>query len=122
MVSEFLNIIVLFLPGVVSEWYYLTLNDQKFEKGKSIIRALSFSIVILMFRGMLSISRGYGQLPIQDLFSGIGNVTKYILLASVLVVILPNVYIVITALINKTAKWSQNQQRQPDQNGGRYEE
>lgn len=122
MFSQLLMMLVLFLPGIVAEWYYLTLIEEKFEKVKGIIRALSFSMIILMFRGLVSITRGYGEFPVYDLFSGIGNVTKYILLASFLVVILPNTYVVVPHLLKKMAKGGKNQQILPAENGDRNAE
>lgn len=94
--------ILFLLPGVAADRYYLYLCEGS-NKGSinTIVRILSFNILILTIRGMVSISRGYSNVPVQEIFSGIGNVTKYVLLASVLIILLPNIYVVIPELLQK---------------------
>jgi len=101
--NVFLAIILFTLPGVVSEMYYLALEDKRFSDniGLSIVRSLCFCLVILLFRCAISIARGYGELQIQELFMGIGNVLKYILLSGVLALLLPNAYLLINNIYCK---------------------
>lgn len=103
MFGTILSVLLFILPGLVSELYFLNLSDRIYTDNKliSIVRALCFSTAVLLFRCVISVSRGYGVLPVQDLFLGIGNIGKYILLSAVLSVLMPNAYLLVESLLAK---------------------
>lgn len=98
-----MSILLFMLPGLVSELYFLNLSNRIYTDNKLIssVRALCFSATVLLFRCVISMSRGYGGLPVQDLFLGIGNVGKYIILSAVLSVLMPNAYLLVESLLTK---------------------
>lgn len=105
----FLNVLALalfILPGAVSELYYLSLIDKDFKDNRpaSITRGLGFSMAVLLIRCLISMSRGYGDLPVQDLFFGIGNAGKYIMLSGILSLLMPNVYLLVRTMLKKQIK------------------
>lgn len=105
----FLNVLALMLfilPGAVSELYYLSLIEKDFKDNRpaSITRGLGFSMVVLLIRCLISMSRGYSNLPVQDLFFGIGNAGKYIMLSGVMSLLMPNAYLLVRELIKKRGK------------------
>lgn len=105
----FLNVLALalfILPGAVSELYYLSLIDKDFKDNRpaSITRGLGFSMTVLLIRCLISMSRGYGDLPVQDLFLGIGNAGKYIMLSGILSLLMPNVYLLVRTMLKKQIK------------------
>lgn len=98
----FLNLlaIVLFaLPGLASELYFLKLAGRSFSDNRlvSVVRSLCFSTVILLIRCAISLARGYGDLLVEELFFGIGNIGKYILLSGVMAVLMPNAFFLVDA-------------------------
>lgn len=103
MFLTLLAIVLFALPGLVSEFYYLRLIDGAFADNRlgSMVRALSFSMAILLIRCMISLSRGYGDLSVQDLFFEIGNVGKYILLSAVMSLLMPNAYLLVDHVLLK---------------------
>ena len=103
MFELILSVLLLLLPGFASEQYYLNLTGRIYADNKlsSIVRALCFSAVVLLFRCVISMSRGYGVLSVQELFLGIGNVGKYILLSAVLSVLMPNSFLLVEKLLAK---------------------
>lgn len=78
MLGTILSVWLFILPGLASETYYLALTGRTYTDGRlaSIVRALCFIAAVLLFRCVISVARGYGGLPVQDLFLGIGNAGK----------------------------------------------
>lgn len=104
-----LNVLVLalfILPGAVSELYYLSLVEKNFKDNRpaSITRGLGFSMTVLLIRCLISMSRGYGDLLVQDLFLGIGNVGKYIMLSGIMSLLMPNACLLVRAMLKKQIK------------------
>lgn len=108
----FLNILAIalfILPGAVSELYYLSLIGKDFKDNRpaSITRGLGFSMAVLLIRCLISMSRGYGDLLVQELFWGIGNVGKYIMLSGVMSLLMPNACLLVRAMLKKQIKKEQ---------------
>ena len=103
MFELILSVLLLLLPGLASEQYYLNLTGRTFADNKlsSIVRALCFSAAVLLFRCVISYSRGYSDLPVQDLFLRIGNAGKYLLLSAVMTVLMPNAFLLVEKLLAK---------------------
>lgn len=103
MFLNVLAILLFLLPGAAAELHYLMLEGRINEENRiiSIVRGMCFSTVILLFRCLLSYCRGYGALLTQDLFFSIGNVTKYILLSAILVLLLPNAWLLLNQIYRK---------------------
>lgn len=106
MLLNVLALMLFILPGAVSELYYLSLIEKNFKDNRpaSITRGLGFSMAVLLIRCLISTSRGYGDLLVQELFLGIGNVGKYIMLSGIMSLLMPNVYLLIRALLKKQIK------------------
>lgn len=100
MFLSILAMVLFALPGLTSELYYLKLAGRSFSDNTlvSVVRSLCFSTVILLIRCAISLARGYGDLLVQELFFGIGNIGKYILLSAVMAVLMPNAFLLLDAL------------------------
>lgn len=103
MFELILSVLLFLLPGFASEQYYLNLTGRTCTDNKlsSIVRALCFSAAVLLFRCVISISRGYSDLPVQELFLSIGNASKYLLLSAVMTVLMPNAFLLVERLFAK---------------------
>lgn len=103
MFELILSVLLFLLPGFASEQYYLNLTDRTFTDNRlsSIVRALCFSAAVLLFRCVISFSRGYSALPVQDLFLSIGNAGKYLLLSAGMTVLMPNAFLLVEKLLAK---------------------
>ena len=104
MFETVLAVLLFYLPGFASEQYYLYLTGRTYADNKrsSILRTLCFCVVVLLFRCVISVSRGYSNLLMRDLFFGIGNAGKYILLSAAMSVLMPNAYLLVEKLLAKT--------------------
>lgn len=98
-----LAILLFALPGMAAELYYLRLAQKAFSDNKleSTVRALCFSLIVLLLRCVISMAGGHSEVLVQELFFTIGNVGKYITLSVLMAMLMPNAYLLIDHLLNK---------------------
>lgn len=103
MVLVCLQIALLVLPGAASEAYYLRISgrDAVGSKLVSAGRGLCFGAAVLLLRCLISMSRGYGGLPIEELFTDVEKTAEYILLSFVMSFLMPNVLFLATHLLKR---------------------
>lgn len=103
MFQNVLAIALFVIPGMAAELHYLWLARKAFvdDKFTSTVRALCFSSIILLLRCAISIAGGHGELMVQELFFTIGNVGKYIILSTVMVILMPNAYLLVDYIQSK---------------------
>lgn len=89
-------VLLLIAPGIISSAYYCRLQKISFGTVDFFAYAVIFAFLINIFVIGISYLKGYGILAVEALFSSIGNVTKYGLLAFVASVAFPNILLVLS--------------------------
>jgi hypothetical protein len=89
-------VLLLIAPGIISSAYYCSLKKTSFKTVDFIVYAVIFAFLINMFVIGISYLRGHGAAVPEALFSSVGNVIKYGLLALAASLALPNILLVIS--------------------------
>ena len=103
MILNILAIIIFLVPGFATEFHYLMLINKEFEDNRflSIVRGLSFSLIILLARCVMLAYQGNQGVLINDMFSTVERIIAYGLVAAVIFILLPNVYFLIQVIYSK---------------------
>ena len=99
MINYLVELLLFFMPGVLTELLYCLLKKRRSPWWARICRTLLFSMMCLALRAVFSVIGGYGGMEISVVFHGIGNYLKYCIIAAFEIAFVPPCLLILEKLL-----------------------